>query len=102
MTDKDPALLDVLARLRADLGSNAFDIVDWWDADLLATGIASPRDHSVLVYIAVLPHRSGVYVVECERSTEPGDRLPYRVVGRPHEATYTELVETVRRHLATA
>jgi hypothetical protein len=52
---KDPSLLAVLDRLNEDLGDEAFAIVDHWDADLCAVGVAKPSDHARLVYISTWP-----------------------------------------------
>jgi hypothetical protein len=93
---KDPAILDALAHLRAALGAGAFDVVDHWTCDLIAVGIASPRDHRVLVYIAF---RANKYDAELELPTLPGDEFPYRVAGQHWELTLDQLADVVAGHL---
>ena len=95
--DKDTAILATLARLRAVLGAGAFDVTDHWAADLTAVGVASPRDHRVLVYIALYPDG---YYAELESPAPPGEELPYRVAGRHAGLTFDRLVEVVAGHLA--
>ncbi|MGH3166547.1 MAG: hypothetical protein ACRDN0_11735, partial [Trebonia sp.] len=62
MTDsyeKGPDLTELVERLRRDLPPGAFDIVDHWKEDLVATGLARPDYHRVLVYIAVICDQGG-------------------------------------------
>lgn len=99
MTAKDPSLERLIARLQLDLGPGEFDVVDHWESDLLATGIALPQDHRVLVYVCVQPGRDRFFA-ERELSPEPGSDMPYRVIGESTAVTYATLLELIRDHLA--
>jgi hypothetical protein len=97
---KDPSLDRLIARLRADLGPDTFDIVDHWDGDRHATGFAAPRDHRVLAYVSVLSNDTDAIFVERELPPEPGSDLPYQTVGNSSAITYDELVDILRKHLS--
>lgn len=94
---KDPGILDVLARLRSALGVDAFEIVDHWPSDPMAIGIACPRNRQVLVYLAAFEDG---YYAELELPSDLGDEFPYRVASRHSSLSFSELVDTVKGHLA--
>jgi hypothetical protein len=93
---KTPEVLAVLDRLRADLGPDAFHVVDHWEGDLTAVGVAKPSDHGVLAYIGSF--EDGFYV-ELELPPPPGDDFPYRVAGRHWGQRVEQVVQLVARHL---
>ena len=94
---KDESLLDVLSRLRADLGKEAFLIRDHWDADLCAVGIERPGPGGQLVYISTWQRPAGSYYVELEVPADSG--ASYEVAARFDSVEYSELLELVRGHL---
>ena len=96
--DKDPAILAVLRRLSERLGRDAFDIVDHWEPDLCAVGIASPRDHAILVYISCFGKLEGRYYVELELPPSPGEELPYQVAGRYNDLDFEAVAGVVSAH----
>lgn len=95
VTGKDERLVAVVRRLREDLGRDAFVVVDHWDADLLAIGLARPEDPAVLVYVAVA--RDGLFF-ECE--VPAGES--YKVTARQEGASYEDLRRAVAAHLRSA
>ncbi len=95
--EKDPSILDMLGRLRAALGTDAFDIVDHWPSDLIAVGIASPQNHHVLVYIGVFDDG---YYAELELPPAPSDDSLYEVAGRHSGLGFEQLVDVVAKHLS--
>lgn len=98
--EKDPAIVRVVERLRADLGAGYFVEVPYWEADLLAVGLGRPDDPDVLVYVAVGMDDDGFHV-ECETPVVAGEEeLPYRLAWRGENVSYDEVREAVRRHLA--
>jgi hypothetical protein len=99
--DKDPALLQMLAQLRALLGEGAFDIVNHWESDWCAVGVASPRDHGVLVYLSTFNCEPGFYDVELELPP-PGEDAIYSVAGKYRNVGFDDVVSTVREHLTRA
>lgn len=95
---KDRAINDVLERLRADLGDASFTLVDYWDGDLCAVGVARPDDSRHLVYISTWPPGRGTFTYECERpSTDPG--LLYESDGMVEHVSYEALRAAVQEHL---
>lgn len=96
--DKDPAILSVLDGLRARLGHESFDIVDHWESDLCAVGIASRRDHGVLAYLSCFGEPEGRWHVELELPPLPSDDLPYRDAGRFPDLDVEAAAAIIRRH----
>ena len=98
--DKDPALLLMLTQLRVSLGENTFDVVDHWEADLHAVGIASPRNHGVLAYLSNFNREPGYYDVELELPPVNGDDATYHPIGNHWNVGFNEVIEIVREHLS--
>ncbi|MCB0921723.1 MAG: hypothetical protein KDC08_07910 [Actinobacteria bacterium] len=96
---KDRSIHEVIARLRTDVGHDAFAVVDHWPADLSAVGVAQPHDHRYLVYISTLQEKEGRYAFQLERPAIDQD-LPFDADPMVDAATYEELVREVRRHLS--
>ncbi len=99
--NKDPSILDLLARLRTDLGDDAFDIVDHWTDDFVAIGLACPNDHRVLAYVSTNNHPSASYSYELEIPPTDGDEL-YSVAARSDGCTYQELLDVLCSHWSVA
>jgi len=95
--DKDPRLFDVIQRLRRKLGRSSFIIVDHWEADREAIGIAKPTDPRVLAHIAltVSPEH---WMVHLESPAEPGSDLPYTSAGAFFEQDFDSMVHVIREH----
>ncbi len=100
--DKDPAIVALLRRLSNYLGSDAFDVVDHWEPDVCAVGIASPRDHGVLAYISCYGEPQGRFHVELELPPSPGAELPYQVAGRFDDLDFEALAGVVSSHFGSA
>ncbi|NQT38676.1 MAG: hypothetical protein HQ581_14360 [Planctomycetes bacterium] len=96
--EKERAILDVVDRLRSDLGDGTFDIVDHWEIDLCAIGLALPRDHRILVYISSCGHPNGEYDYEMELPPEPGTDDLYSVADRNPACDYGTLLQAIKRH----
>jgi hypothetical protein len=96
--EKDTAIFELVDRLRASLGRSSFQVVDHWDADREAIGVAHPRDVRVLAYLALTadPLRYTVYL---ELPSKDDDEFPYSAAGEHHDVTFEELVGVVRQHL---
>ncbi|MGO9273904.1 MAG: hypothetical protein ACLQOO_27295 [Terriglobia bacterium] len=97
--EKHDAVLGMLARLEKRLGRGAFQIVDHWEGDLDAIGVADPCNRELLAYIAV--YASDDFYVELELPPQPGSELPYSVAGQFRPATFDELAQIVAKHLAS-
>ena len=96
---KDASIIEAIAELRRRLGKDAFVINDHWDADLCATGLASPREPDRLVYISTCGKAPGRYDLSLELPPAPGDELPYTPVGEAADIDIAELTRVVRTHL---
>ena len=95
--DKDRSIEDVLQRLRSDLGSTAFDVVDL-SADLCAIEVALTSDHRYFVYICTFPPAAGTFAYECEYPPRD-DNVPYSSDGLVEETCYGDLLVAVTNHL---
>ncbi|MBS1797470.1 MAG: hypothetical protein JSS81_26845 [Acidobacteria bacterium] len=99
LIDKTAALRRAVGRLREMLGAEAFDIVDRWDGDLCAVGVARRDDHGVLVYFSTFDRAEGRYFVSLELpSSDPEN--PYVAAGEFDDVGFDELASIVRRHLS--
>jgi len=99
---KDKSIIRLLARLKLRLGPNAFEVVDDWDADLFAIGIARPDKPDVLVYICTFGRPPDEYFVSLELPPEQPSDLPYRPAGNFEVRGFEELVAIIRKHFAEA
>lgn len=97
MMTKDQTVRTCVERHASELGGNRFRVVDHWDADLYAVGLAAIEDPRRLVYVSTFGQVAGRYAFECE---EPEEGREYRTVARGDAATFEELREIVRAHLA--
>lgn len=95
--NKDPSILNLLGRLRTDLGDDAFDIVDHWESDIVAIGLACPSDHRVLAYISTIDQPPDSYSYELELPPTNGDEL-YSVAGESNGCKYSELLDALCSH----
>ena len=96
--DKDESITQMLTELRVELGDGAFDVVDHWDTDSFATGVARPDNHGVLVYVSTLALRKNKYWVSLELPPKPGDDHPYEPAGEREATGIQELASIVRAH----
>ena len=73
-------------------------IVDNWDADLCATGIAAAHNLKRLVYVSVWRKKAGRYVYECEISSSNPDECA-AVAQLAKDADYPALLAALEAHL---
>lgn len=66
MEHKDPRILELLHGLKASMPAGTYQIVDHWDADACAIGIASRGDPRRLIYVSTYDQEGGKYAYECE------------------------------------
>jgi hypothetical protein len=96
--DKRSSVTDIIERLRSDLGTDAFDIMDHWPDDPHAIGIARPSDHNFLVYFCTFPPDRGTIAYECDGPpTDP--ELPFSTGEMVESASYADLLAATRLHL---
>lgn len=97
MTGKDASIAQLLAVL--PIREHAWVLVDHWDADRFAIGIASRMDQRRLVYISTFKQAPGRYYYECEvpRGSEPTD---FETTASGEGVALDELVRATVRHLS--
>jgi hypothetical protein len=93
---KDPSILALLDRL--DLSAHNWLIVDHWDADECAIGIARADQPRRLVYISTFETGPDRYAYDCE---EPNgvEETGHVVVDRGVVSGMSALEAVLRRHL---
>lgn len=85
-----------LGQLAREIDSEQYQVVDHWDADLFAIGVASLGEPGQLAYVSTYQQEADHFAVECEM---PGsDTVAARGVG----LTFDAAVEMIRRHLTLA
>lgn len=95
---KDESIQTVLSALAAKIGDDGFDIVDHWEADLCAIGVASPQNHEVLAYISAIG-APGKFYVSLELPPESGSDFPYVDAGARDTVSLDELIDVVSDHI---
>ena len=96
---KDESITVAIARLRDRFGARAFCVVDHWDADPCAIGIAGPHEQDRLVYICTFGKALGRYDISLELPSTPGTDHPYTPAGDHTDLDFSELATIVARHL---
>lgn len=102
MSEKDQAIHTALDYLRHRLGEAAFVIIDHWEADLAAVGVASPTRLDRLVCISCFDQRSSQpprYTAILERAPAPNSDLLYEECGHFAELSLEDLATVVSTHL---
>ena len=97
--DKEPQLIAAVDEARRQLGDSIV-IVDHWNGDRLAVGIARRDDHQQLAYIAVNPTESAdLFFVALETAPAQGSDLPYATAGEHNNLTIADVVRVIGKHL---
>jgi hypothetical protein len=98
ITGKDAEIRAVLSWLGDRLGPT-FVVVDHWDGDLCAIGVAATHDPKQLVYISSWNRPGGRYFVELETAPAPGSEMQYASVSKFDNVDREELARIVAQHL---
>jgi len=93
---KDGSVWRFVGDVAQRLNAREFQIVDHWDGDLLAIGIADTADEDRLVYVSTFRQPPDRYWYECE---EPQGEDEYAVPERMDAASLDQVVDAIRRHL---
>ena len=99
LKDKHTSIQEIVEKLRNELGATAFDIVDHWEADLCAVGLARPDNHAVLVYISTCSLPEKGYFASLELPSVEEDFFSYQAAGEFDDLDFEALVSIVKRHL---
>lgn len=96
---KDPSIVTLLERIRDDLGDDAFNVVDHWEGDHFAIGIALPSDHGVLAYVSTFTNvdDDNLYSYYLELPPNSAD-AEYSDAGGKEDCTYDELLAALCSH----
>jgi hypothetical protein len=97
--NKDPKIRSVLDRLESRLGWDAFYLVDHWESDACAFGVASYRNPYVLVYISCHGEPPDRYGYELELPPQRSDDFPCKVAGAGAGLSFEELAGVAAGHL---
>jgi hypothetical protein len=98
IVEKDARLLAAVADLLDRFG-DAVELVDHWDADLLAIGISRRGERTRLVYVSMLPDQEARFGVALEISPRVGADLPYEDGGWHRGLTLSEVTGVATAHL---
>jgi hypothetical protein len=96
---KERKLISTILRLSEIFGDQAFDVVDHWESNFCAVGIAQKMNHSILVYIDNFEQDNDTYHVELERPPFPGTNLPFSSAGSFEKVSFEDLCTLISRHL---
>jgi hypothetical protein len=96
---KDNAINDALSYLQRRFGDHGFYVLDHWQEDLRAVGIASLHDPNQLVYVTHDNQAPPKYSVILERASLSSRELPYEDCGHLDDLNLTALAAIVATHL---
>jgi len=99
MQTKESSIKVLVARL--DLPTRGWIVVDHWEGDLCAIGIASAREPARLVYVSTFGKHNGVFDYECELPPANSDEI-YQVAREATDVTFEELLAVMVSHLDNA
>lgn len=99
---KLPEVIQVVDALRLRLG-DALVVVDHWEGDLAAVGVALRGAAQRLAYVLrkSSPRRPTFYVA-LELPPEPGSDLPYAVAGDHHDLSLADALDVIVSHLGSS
>lgn len=94
--NKDSAIVTLLSAL--DLDKRGWTVVDYWEADATAIGIARAAAPRRLVYVSTFNKDKGRYDYECEVPSG-SDETEYDSTDHGSSVAYTDLVRVLEKHL---
>jgi hypothetical protein len=95
---KEPRIRELVHELEAVMPGESYQIVDHWDADTCAIGVASRSDPRRLVYVSTYDQSDGTYAFECEVPMD-ADADDYQVVDEGAGLRLDTLLLKIREHL---
>ena len=98
--NKHESILAFLARLSSELEGIAWTVVDHWEGDLHAIGVARAGEPGVLAYVSTWRQPPGRYFCSLELPPAPGDDAPYRPAGEKEGVGFPEVLRLLREHLS--
>jgi len=98
---KDDSLRMLVGELAQRLPPGSFVVVDHWEADPFAIGLASPRNHGRLAYVTSDRDIHGRYFMSRELPSDT-DLAPFREAGCDQFEDVNALAQAVALHLGAA
>lgn len=93
---KDQTVKSLIEHL--DLPRRGWTVVDHWEADLCAIGVASLRNTRRLVYVSTFGTEDGRFDYQCEVAS--GASVDeYRITRSGNNVSLRELIEVMEEHL---
>ncbi len=96
MRSKDDSIEALLERL--ELPRRGWIIVDHWEGDRCAVGVAARRSPHVLVYVSSFGMDRGRFYYTCESPSADAD-VPYEVASEGADVSFDELLAAMELHL---
>ncbi len=96
MKSKHASIVDLVRRLAPE--ARGWVVLDHWEGDRCAIGIASATEPSRIVYVCTFRKRAGCYDYECEEAPRDRDEL-YSVASRGEDVTFDTLLARILVHL---
>lgn len=96
---KDISIQTALNRLTENLGAEAFVVVDMWEDDDFAVGVAHPQDAQQLLYFSTFELPAEHYFIVFETAPDANSDLPYADEGDDLAESFDELLKMVKQHL---
>ena len=75
LKNKDESIVALIKLIEARYGWELIKVVDHWEADMCAIGIASTTDIDALVYISTFEKREDEYYFELEIQNSKSDTI---------------------------
>jgi len=86
-----------------NLRSRGWTILDYWEADLCAIGIASLSSNRRLAYVSTFGKPEGRFDYQCELLPEGVEcDTDYDIVDEGVDVGFVDLLKAMERHLGTA
>jgi hypothetical protein len=99
MRTRDASIDALVARL--GLPARGWVVVDHWEGDLYAIGIASAQEPARLVYVSTFGNLNETFDYECELPPTSSEEL-YRVAREGKGVSFEELLKVMVSHLDDA
>jgi hypothetical protein len=97
--EKAPELIEAVSAIRRRIGDTMV-VVDHWESDLMAVGIAREGSEQRLAYISVRPSPNGSrYYVALENPPRLGSATPDENAGERGDLSLAEAAEVIAGHL---
>ena len=93
---KDRTIRELITRL--ELAARGWQVVDHWEADLQAIGVATKQDPRRLVYVSTFSRAPGHFDYQCEAPAGPDDE-DYTTTTSGDDVDYETLLKVLEAHL---